>query len=365
MPDEWDKTAFWRLRAMLEASEIRHGMRVLAEGMFSSLLVLLVYVGLGSAPTEARADSGSTLHVPVALNSAGLVGAAALPSPTSHVKPTPSIPEAQTPHTSVYAYCSVVEQRDYRMDGSVETIISWTYNGRGLLERWVDDIDADGKFDQSGRNTYNRNGHLILTELDTDMDGAIDYSIRNVVVDGGVVSSHLDSNNDGVPDWEAFFDYNEGGFMVGQYVDEDVDGTPDDIYHYEYRDGFRVHEDRRTFGDAFVMSRYSFAWADGLMSKRTFDLGADGIDETTTSYSYDDERRLTSLDIDVDGDGISDRQVGYVYNPRGWVVRSNMVERGRVVHTTVNEYDDIGRLTRTQFDGHLGSAENTFKNSCP
>jgi hypothetical protein len=231
------------------------------------------------------------------------------------------------------------------------------------------DADNNGTVDFSSDTGYDPQGRLALVASDNDGDGYREYA-TSFTYDGSERSLTTlvrgDGNDDGVVDVTQTTTYSygpDGSLMTLNYIGaRDADGSEvidlRQTTSYVYATNGDLLSDLTVVdnaGDGVIdgsgRSTYSYD-GDGMALTRSIEgLGAAGVVETRTSYTYTRDstgRVATEIqvdDADANGVGESRRSVEYAYDAEG-----NLINRATEGGTDANGVPNIRDTYRATYD---------------
>lgn len=208
-------------------------------------------------------------------------------------------------------------------DGIVDRLTNQEFDTNNQLSLIQTDNNGNGVFDRIERLSYDSAGNLVLRELDFNGDGIFDNTRRFEYAGGEVVREAQDANADGIIDrtLTTRATSNAVGALCSSAncqriieIDEDNDGTTDSrqllerdpqgnelrwVVGYEPNGTHNGQETRRTFNSR------------NQVTSIEIDVDADGLFERSRTFSYNEDNNL--LDIRFTQDGAETFRESYDY----------------------------------------------------
>jgi hypothetical protein len=172
----------------------------------------------------------------------------------------------------------------------------WDYDAEGRLIEMREDEDNFNGWNTITTYAYDEDGNVVGVDTDTDADGYADQLEAWTYSPGTnqALTGSLDADADGVVDDRTLFTYDLDGRLVLIELDEDDDGGVDETTTFTYE--------------------YAFPNVDYYAS---IDNDNDPLEDGFYAATFDTEGRLSSWEIDEDGDGISETNEAYFYTEDG------------------------------------------------
>lgn len=205
-----------------------------------------------------------------------------------------------------------------RTSGGVSDVTTRTWDGDKLLTETVAD-GATGAIRSRLVQTWDRSGRLHTRA--TERNGAVE-AIETLVYEGDLLArTELDRLGDGRVDRVTRHVYDGSKREVAAFFDDGADGTEETSHHWSYdeADHLRWEEDRS--GDT-VLLRTDYRY--DLNGNRTgaTTTGADGSPVSAVEYRYNEADQLAEERISTVG---SPAEVWlYFYDANGWLRRKEL-----------------------------------------
>ena len=247
------------------------------------------------------------------------------------------------------------EQTDTGDNGTIDSIRTWTVDGRGFRIDAARDNDANGTLDRVDTFAFDDHGDLLGSTSDNDANGTVDRRTTREFDDHGqLVAERIDTDGNGSPNNTVRYTYDADGNLVLHEFDDDADGTVDrlliatfdaagDLQRLAHDDGANGTIDRvetRTYDDRH-----------NILLQLT-DLGGDGIVDRRQRTEYDAAGNTILRETDEDGDGILESRVLYVWSAAGdLLVESQDYDANGVADDIMRrDYDSKHRTIRFEHD---------------
>jgi len=201
---------------------------------------------------------------------------------------------------------------------------------------------------------------LRLTELTRDRaDGSVQIVNLSYAESGSLLNETV--RTDGEIVFESTFEVNNLGQFIRRSEDIDQDGNEDQSSNYYYRSGLGLSEIHRIGADNLIYRVETFQFeGNRAISRERRDItpvaspelvdAAGGTLLIRREINYADNR-VSSIDIDNDGDGINDSLETFQYNPDGTLATSSL--------TSATE----GTLSTTTYTYETGACNYKSSNS--
>jgi len=191
---------------------------------------------------------------------------------------------------------------------STQSIESFTYTN-GLLERFENDLGADGSIENITKYSYDESGNLSGYEVDKNADGNPEVVTSQLYENNRVSIISEDKNNDGTPDFIIAYHYDIRGNRTSHNIDISLDGFPNSLSTFTYDSNnniTRYEQDRDLDGIADYVEAYRYN-NDGQRTRYFRDINADGEWDFVAQYEYNINGNRTRMIEDSDGNGIVDK----------------------------------------------------------
>jgi hypothetical protein len=153
-------------------------------------------------------------------------------------------------------------QEDANGDGTVDTIVSYTYSEGGKVVTESHYITRLEMTYMMVTKTYSETGRLLTEETDTDASGSIDTTNRYTYGDDDqLIEKEQDYDGDGVTNVRTTYSYDSGGRQTDIHTDQDADGVIDRRTSYAWTDNslFEIQQDEDGDGAGAPWVEYRYA----------------------------------------------------------------------------------------------------------
>lgn len=255
---------------------------------------------------------------------------------------------------------------DERGDGVVDTRVTYTYDDHDQMIRAEYDDGDDGVVDGVRLFEYDEAGTLVrdASGLPPDAHSGMEFLYDG---DGNLVQLAYDDDGDAVSDRGLRLTYNDAGQEITEAYYEDLSGQPSWTKYSTYDSNGRLVREETT-GVHSGLSAHT--WNEDGTDEVVETSAADGMPvQSRDHYQYDLEGRVLLAEYDSDGDGQWDSRVAYTYTVEdGVLVRTDtdFGADGVVDSSTTWTYDDRGNLLHERvLTGGGGIEEQTdYDYSC-
>lgn len=247
------------------------------------------------------------------------------------------------------------EQTDAGNNGTIDSVRTWTVDGRGFRVAAARDNDGNGTVDRYETSEFDDHGNLLGTATDNDGNGTVNRrTTREFDGNGLLVAERIDTDGNGAPNNIARYFHDDDGNLVRREFDDNADGTLDriqiatfdaagDLRRFDYDNGANGTIDRietRTFDDRH----------NELL--RTTDSNGDGVPDRSDRSEYDTAGNTTLRETDENGDGTVDSRVVSTWSAAGdlLVESQDFDADGTPDDILRREYDGKHRTTRYEHD---------------
>lgn len=319
---------------------------------------------LSTYPEAWVQDVGASTHVHV-LSNANLAREAV----AWLLEATPWEPDVEidTGPVSPLAHCLGVEERDTGFDFMIDTIVTITYDGDGLLADEAYDLDADGIVDEL--HEYDEIGQLVRLTVDEDDDGTFDGTNEYTYDTHGNLTSWLVWDDDKELEegcwWTRWFDTAGHPDLVETACDHDGDGSIDQVDTVDIvGDWLPEPQDTGDTADTAVStwdtsSTKKYTWVASL-----YDTLSDGVIDAVDVHTYEPAdvtyAQPTGLIQDLDANDVVEHRWVWTYNALSqplFTARYDGID-DNADYIRLTAYDDEGRmLTDTEDEDGDGTFE--------
>lgn len=226
------------------------------------------------------------------------------------------------------------------------------------------DKKGDDAFAQMAQLAAIENANTARQEFDTDGDGNIDGAIYyNFNSQGFLSTAKEDPNLDGVIDNIAHYYYKNERSDRDEF-DWGADGSIDEIVSYSYNEDNRLSRvDIEIHGKAVGATIYVYNDYNDRLN-HTEKLDSSGAIISTTRYYYNTQSQDYSLDreeIDKDNDGVTDHVIKHEYNYSSEeIIKEDIDNDGTYDTCTKFFYDYYDLINRIEYDSNYN--DNSYKN---
>lgn len=261
-------------------------------------------------------------------------------------------------------------------NGSIDDVITASFDGNGLIYDDFRDTDNDGNVDIGAEFRYDASGNR--TSFTVFIDGVPEYTHLYFYDDrgfgtrtestyaatsglpdkvtvytrdnyGSVSAISEDIGADGSIDAVTYVQYDVHGLMQSIDKDTDNDSTIEsrDIFYYDSRGRLvQLDSDVNALGVPAQIGKYTRNAYDQNLVIR-FDFNADGNDDMIDSYQYNGRQQQTRLAQDFGADGSVETYYYWRYDANGYLLEAKT--RDNVAGT----YRDIALHTRDALGNEL------------
>ena len=217
-------------------------------------------------------------------------------------------------------YHNLVRRQEQGGDGVDDAITDYTYDADGNLTLEEYDTNADGSANSTITRTYDGNGYEISVEHDSDGDGVANRLVTITYDSNGCQLSYIvDTNGDGQINSDETFTCDSDGNRLTHVQDTNGNGVTDVVENYTlnaYGQRTNLSKDSNNDGTIDLEVDYTFDNEGKLLSVNMNNNNA--IDITT--YSFDNNGYMVSLEEDTNGDGVAESVKTYTNDGDGYPI---------------------------------------------